>query len=114
VVKTRVYLVYPYAIHGTPLVERFKASLREEYEVVDPFEAVGIGTEPSIAERDIELIDECNGVIAFLPCEGLQSGWELCYAFMKGKKITIYIREGLVGPFINWMGKNGVEVKILR
>ena len=110
----RVYLIYPYSIHGTLLVERFKASLREKYEVVDPFEAVGIGAESSIAERDMELIDGCSGVVAFLPCEGLQSGWELCYAYMKGKKVTIYIRESLIGPFINWMRDNGVEVKKLH
>jgi len=67
----RVYLIYPYAVYGTPLVERLKGSLRGRYVLVDPFEAVGVGTEPWIAERDMQLIDGCSRVVAFLPCEGL-------------------------------------------
>jgi len=57
----RVYLIYPYAVYGTPLVERFKASLRRKYHLVDPFEAVGVGTEPWIAERDMQLIQSPQG-----------------------------------------------------
>jgi len=111
--REKAYLIYPFAVYGTPQAEKFKASLAERYDVVDPFEAVGVGTDPEIAERDMQLIDGCDRVIAFLPCEGLQSGWELCYAFTKRKNITIHIKPSLVGPFINWMEKNGVEINFL-
>ena len=111
--RERAYLIYPYALYGSSMVEKFKASLKEKYEFIDPFEVVGVGDAPQIAAMDMRLLEDCDRVVAFLPCEGLQSGWELCYAFMKGKKITVYIKPDLTGPFINWMGKNGVEINIL-
>jgi hypothetical protein len=113
--RERAYLIYPYSIHGTDVVGRFKSSLREKYDLVDPFEVVGVGDSPEIATKDMQLLAyDTDRVVAFLPVEGIQSGIELALALSLGKKITIYIKPDLIGPFINWMRENGAEVILWR
>lgn len=110
--KERVYLIYPFTIYGSSLVKEFKERLREKYDFLDPFEVVGVGTDPIIAEKDMQLLAyESDHIVAFLPTEGIQSGIELALALNLAKKITIYISPDLIGPLINWMRKeHGVEV----
>jgi len=110
--KEKAYLIYPFAIYGEDIVEDFKEMLKlEGYEIVDPFDLVGIGTDAEIAERDLKLIEESGVVIAYLPCEGVQSGFEIYHAFMKGKKIKIYLSPNLDGPFFAWLRERGVEIR---
>jgi hypothetical protein len=105
----RAYLIYPFSIYGSEWVKNFKEMLkREGKEILDPFEIVGVGTTPDIAEKDLNLIKECEEVIAFLPIEGTQSGMELILSLNLGKKITIYTQ--LNGPFLEWLKLHGVEV----
>jgi len=110
--RERAYLIYPFTINGSALVEGFKAQLKRRYDVLDPFEVVGIGDDARVAEGDLELIDEADTVIAFLPRlpspEAIQSGMEIMYAFMKGKKVKVY--SGYEGPFFKWLEKRGVDL----
>lgn len=108
--KPKAYLIYPYSLFGSSSVRKFKEKIREEYEVLDPFEEVGIGVEPKIAEKDIELMQKCDVVIAFLPIEGLQSGIEIGLALSLKKKLIVYVSHRLKGPFFNWLVTQGVEV----
>jgi len=66
----RAYLIYPFSMHETSLVKKFKDRLAKSYEIIDPFDVVGLGSEPKIAEKDMKLIKKCDLLIAFLPVEG--------------------------------------------
>lgn len=110
ILKPKAYLIYPFALLGSPLVEKFKAEIGEKYEILDPFENVGIGTEPKIAQMDMELMRKSDVVIAYLPVEGLQSGIEIGLALSLKKKLVIYVNSNLKGPFINWLKTQGAEV----
>jgi len=107
--RKRAYLAYPFIMFGTREVFVFKEKLKHEgFEVIDPYEKVGVGSNPIIAFRDLRLIDSADLFVAYLPCQGTQTGMEIMYAFLKGKKVRIYTR--LEGPFFEWLKGKGVEV----
>jgi nucleoside 2-deoxyribosyltransferase len=104
------YLSYPFALFKCDgNVLRIKDSLsRLGYRVVDPFEDVGVGFNPSLAEEDLKLIEKADLVVVYLPFESSQTAMELFYAFLKGKKIKLYTR--LEGPFFELIkGSQDVE-----
>jgi nucleoside 2-deoxyribosyltransferase len=107
------YLSYPFALFKRDgNVLGIKDSLsRLGYEVVDPFEDVGVGFHPSLAERDLKLIEKADLVVVYLPFESSQTAMELFYAFLKGKKIKLYTR--LEGPFFELI-KGSADVEFHR
>jgi nucleoside 2-deoxyribosyltransferase len=108
-----VYLSYPFALFKCDgNILRIKGSLsRLGYEVVDPFEDVGVGFHPSLAEKDLKLIDKADMVVVYLPFESSQTAMELFYAFLKRKKIRLYTR--LEGPFFELI-KGSPDVEFHR
>jgi len=105
-----VYLSYPFALFKCDRnVLRIKDSLsRLGYKIVDPFEDVGVGLHPSLAEKDLKLIEKADMVVVYLPFESSQTAMELFYAFLKRKKIKLYTR--LDGPFFELIkGSQDVE-----
>lgn len=105
-----VYLSYPFALFKRDgNIMKIKDSLsRLGYEVVDPFEDVGVGSNPSIAVADLKMIDKADMVVVYLPFESSQTAMELFYAFLKRKKIKLY--TCLEGPFFRLIkGSRNVE-----
>jgi len=108
-----VYLSYPFALFKCDgNVLRIKDSLsRLGYKIVDPFEDVGVGFHPSLAEKDLKLIEKADMVVVYLPFESSQTAMELFYAFLKKKKIKLYTR--LDGPFFELI-KRSEDVEFHR
>ena len=46
-----------------------------------------------IFERDIEMLDKCDVLVADVSYPSLGVGFEIAYALLKGKKVVAYCRE---------------------
>ena len=110
-----VYLAGP--IHGVEHNQHYRARLRRlfsefEYDVIDPWEREKIeysftGEEwwrnvPStyFIQRDLEDIDRCNVLIAFLPTLSAGTCMELFYAKRKGKATIVISNMESLSPWI--------------
>ena len=50
-------------------------------------------TPKEIFERDIEMLDKCDVLVADVSYPSLGVGFEIAYALLKGKKVVAYCRE---------------------
>ena len=50
-------------------------------------------TPKEIFERDIEILDKCDVLLADVSYPSLGVGFEIAYALLKGKKVVAYCRE---------------------
>jgi nucleoside 2-deoxyribosyltransferase len=113
--KGSVYLAGP--IHGVEHDQHYRERLRQllntfEYDVIDPWEREKVeysftGEEwwrnvPStyFIRRDLEDIDRCNVLIAFLPILSAGTCMELFYAKRKGKVTIVISNMESLSPWI--------------
>jgi len=102
-----VYLAYSWEFFESREVKRIKEFLRKKFKVIDPYE-IKIGTSSEVAELNFRLIDSCDVFALYLPpkWESIELGIELCWAFIRRKKIIVF-GEFEDKPFLNLIRRKG-------